>query len=111
MLRLIQSHVIERVLRGEVWSRQVVIAGADKKLHKRIFVEGVLERLRRVGEATALDAPVPLVEAEAAAEDVILKVRLEAQFAAHVLIEHRGVRWTDRAHAGVEAGGLPDGRA
>jgi hypothetical protein len=74
VLGLIERHVIERVLRGKVWSGQVEVTGTDKELHEGILVKGVFQRPRGIREAAALYAPVPLVKAEAAAQDVILQV-------------------------------------
>src|SRR5262245_26441121 len=103
--------MIEGVLRREVGSGQVVVSRADEELHEWILVEGVFQRLSRVREASALHAPVPFVEAKAAAEDVILEIGFVSQLAAHVLIEHGRVRRTDCAHAGIKLCSLSDCRA
>src|SRR5262245_19621372 len=100
----IEAHVVERVLRGVIRSSQVVIAGADEELHKGIALKGVAQGLRGVREAAAGGPPVPVRKAKAAAQDVILQIRLVAEFSAHILIEHCRVRRTDGALAGIVAG-------
>src|SRR5262249_43203663 len=98
----VERHVIEGVPCREVRSGQVVVSRADEKLHEWILVEGVFQRLSRVREASALYAPVPFVEAKAAAEDVVLEIGFVAKLRAYILVEHGGVGRTDGAHAGIE---------
>src|SRR5215472_5893530 len=73
MLVRVERHVVQRVLGGEVGRGQVVVAGTDEKLHERVLIERVFERLRGVREAAALYAPVPLVRTKASAQDVVLE--------------------------------------
>src|SRR5262249_60787456 len=76
--------------------------------HERSLVESIFEGLGCIRESAALYAPVPLVRTKAAAQDVVLEVRLIAKLGTHVLIEHSGIGRTDGAHARIVACGFRD---
>ena len=87
----------QRVFGGEVRRRQVEIARGHEELHVGILGQCAAQIVARVRKtfAAATGPPLPGT-GDAFAQNVILQVRLVAQFTPHVVVECRRVRRADR---------------
>src|SRR5262249_49231386 len=54
----LQVHMVQRILRREVRSREVVIAASHKELQIRVLRKRAAQRLAGIGESV-VDAPIP----------------------------------------------------
>src|SRR5580658_8222495 len=87
-----QVEMVDSIVGGIVWRRQIVIAFHHQYLQVRIFHDGLPHRRRSIRKSLNRRSPIPLVKAGVLRPHVVGHVGLVSQFGADVVVEHRRKR-------------------
>src|SRR5260221_10414551 len=82
-----------------MWGGKVVITHCQQHPHKWILGQGAAQCFTGIGKLALIPLPA-LIDREA--ENLVQPVRFITKFGAHILVEHRCVRWSYRREGWIE---------